>query len=115
MEQTTTFGPPGTGKTTQLISYVTGLLGNGYGGGDIAYTSFTRVAADVAKGRAAVEAGADDADLEWFGTLHRLCGRLLDFDWRSRLLSEQTEKGKELYRSFGRDEGFTFDFSSDVD
>lgn len=115
MKQTTVFGPPGTGKTTRLIRYLTELLTSGLRADDVCYTSFTRVAADVAKVKAIVDAGADEDDLEWFGTLHSLCGRLLDFDWRSRLLSENTEKGKQLYKQFGRDEGFTFDFSGDAD
>lgn len=115
MYQETIFGPPGTGKTTTLIARLVALLGAGYAPGDICYTSFTRVAADVARARAVTDADADGDDLEWFGTLHALCGRLLDFDWRSDLLSEQTDKGRTLLLKFGRDEGFTFDFTSDVD
>lgn len=112
----TLFGPPGTGKTTRLISELRGLLAGGLQPRDITYTAFTRVAADEAKARAidAIESDADE-DFAGFGTLHSICGRLLEFDWRNRLLSDRDLRGQALLRSFGRAEGFTFDFGFDVD
>lgn len=116
MNQTTVFGPPGTGKTHHLVTDVLpALLRGGYQPEDITYTAFTRVAADVARERVREVVDADDRDLAGFGTLHSLCGRLLDFNWRDRLLAENGERGRSLLTRFGRESGFQFDFFGEVD
>lgn len=116
----TFFGPPGCGKTHTLLERMVEQLEAGIDPRDIGYTAFTRVAADVARARASTIIGVEPDDLRWFGTLHALCGRLLNFDWRGGLLTETGKdetgrRGRALYEKFGRDEGFPFDFLADVD
>ena len=68
-------GPPGTGKTTTLINQVEKYISEGIHPCDIAYISFTKVAANEAKARA-IEAFPEFANspnaFENFRTLHSL-------------------------------------------
>jgi DNA helicase-2/ATP-dependent DNA helicase PcrA len=65
-------GPPGTGKTTQLIQKVKEALDRGIPPERIAYCSFTRKAADEAGTRASAAFGFDQKRFKYFRTLHSL-------------------------------------------
>ena len=70
--ETTIFGPPGTGKTTRLISIVKDAISAGMDPNRIAFMSFSKKAAEEAKTRAIAELDVDSRDLIWFRTLHSL-------------------------------------------
>ena len=70
--ETTIFGPPGTGKTTRLISIVKDAIAGGMDPNRIAFMSFSKKAAEEAKTRAIAELDVDSRDLIWFRTLHSL-------------------------------------------
>jgi len=76
--RTRIFGPPGTGKTTELLGFVEGELLNGVRPEQIIYTSFTRAAAREARDRA-LDKFMDyhPDDFVWFSTIHSICFRLL--------------------------------------
>lgn len=65
-------GPPGTGKTTELIQIVEDCLNQGIPPSRIAFVSFTKKAAEEARGRAMVKFALEKKDLPWFKTLHAL-------------------------------------------
>ena len=71
------FGPPGTGKTTKLISYVKDAVNRGVKPNNIAFISFSNGAATVAKKRV-VEALPDYGTIEFpnFSTMHSLATRI---------------------------------------
>lgn len=73
-------GPPGTGKTTRLISLVKEGIENGTKPEDIAFLSFSNEAANVAKERVC-EAILDRTldDFSHFRTLHSMATKLGDF------------------------------------
>src|SRR6478736_8578362 len=66
------FGPPGTGKTTKLLSIVDDYLQQGYSSTGIVYVGFTRRAANEAKERAMAKFSLSEEQLPWFRTLHSL-------------------------------------------
>ena len=70
--QTTIFGPPGTGKTTKLISIVKQELEGGTKPEDIAFVSFSRKAADEARTRASSALNMNPDQMVWFRTLHSM-------------------------------------------
>ena len=70
--ETTIFGPPGTGKTTRLISIVEDELSRGTPPDRIAFVSFSRKAAEEARNRAAEKLNMDAQQMVWFRTLHSL-------------------------------------------
>jgi DNA helicase-2/ATP-dependent DNA helicase PcrA len=70
--QTTIFGPPGTGKTTKLISIVKQELEDGTKPEDIAFVSFSRKAADEARTRSASALSMNPDQMVWFRTLHSM-------------------------------------------
>ena len=74
--ETTIFGPPGTGKTTKLISIVQEELKNGIAPEKIGFVSFSRKAAEEAKTRTIDKLNIRDDKLVWFRTLHSLA-----FQW----------------------------------
>ena len=67
------FGPPGTGKTHNLLQRVERYLKKGYSPDEICYVSFTNKAVDecVARVRKKFK-GYDDDDFRYFRTLHSL-------------------------------------------
>ena len=72
------FGPPGTGKTTELLGFVEGELDAGIRPEQIIYTSFTRAAASEARDRALTKfMDYHPDDFMWFSTIHSICFRLL--------------------------------------
>lgn len=70
-------GPPGTGKTRTLLTYVERELKRGVPPNQIAYVSFTRRAAQEAVDRACNKFKLKREDLPYFSTLHSLCYRQL--------------------------------------
>lgn len=69
-------GPPGTGKTTKLLTILEKKIEEGIDVEDICFVSFTRKAIDEAKSRATTKFGYDSKDLKYFRTLHSLALRL---------------------------------------
>lgn len=69
MKAHTIFGPPGTGKTTEMLRRVEEARDRGYGTNDIGFFSFTRAAADEAAKRLGVKRS------DKIATLHSLCFR----------------------------------------
>lgn len=73
------FGPPGTGKTTFLLSILEQAVKEEIPLNQIGYMSFTRSAVGEAKSRAKnLLAQAKDKDFTYFTTLHSLCFKLLN-------------------------------------
>jgi DNA helicase-2/ATP-dependent DNA helicase PcrA len=70
-------GPPGTGKTTKLLSIVETLLTEGTEARDICFVAFTRKAASEAKHRAMEKFALLPDDLPWWSTLHSFAFRQL--------------------------------------
>lgn len=69
MKASTVFGPPGTGKTTEMLRRVEEARDNGYSPNDIGFFSFTRAAADEAARRLGVRRS------DKITTLHSMCFR----------------------------------------
>lgn len=65
-------GPPGTGKTTRLLSIVDGWLESGIRPDEIGFVSFTKKAANEAMTRACDKFKLNPDDLPYFRTLHSL-------------------------------------------
>lgn len=72
-------GPPGTGKTTELLRLVDEELTRGVPPDRIGYVSFTRRAADEAVSRACAKFKLERKALPYFRTLHSLCFQRLGF------------------------------------
>lgn len=66
-------GPPGTGKTTTLLSLTERFLAKGVPPHRIGYLAFTRKAANEALDRAIERFGIDKNELVYFRTIHSLC------------------------------------------
>ncbi|MCK5603168.1 ATP-dependent helicase [Candidatus Pacearchaeota archaeon] len=71
------FGPPGTGKTTELLSIMESEMRGGVAPNRIAFVSFTKKAADEAAERAMTKFGFRRGELPYFRTLHSLAFREL--------------------------------------
>tara|TARA_B100000902_G_scaffold394416_1_gene450718 strand:- start:4172 stop:5686 length:1515 start_codon:yes stop_codon:yes gene_type:complete len=99
--ETTIFGPPGTGKTTKLISIVKDAISNGMDPTRIAFMSFSKKAAEEAKQRALAELPVDEQSLLWFRTLHSLA-----FNWLG-MRSQDVFKGRD-YNELGKLVGLEF-------
>ena len=93
--KTIILGPPGTGKTTTLLTLVDDFMKAGVDSKRIGYFSFTRKAAHEASGRAAEKFNLDQTeDLIYFRTLHSLAFRLLG-------VKKERVMKTEDYREFG--------------
>ena len=84
-------GPPGTGKTTRLLSLVENELTSGVDSKQIGYFAFTNRAADEAKERAYDQFNYDSDDLPYFRTLHSLAFQRLGLS-RSQVFNEDQRK-----------------------
>jgi len=71
MQTNLIFGPPGTGKTTKLLSILEELLKT-YKKEEIAFVSYTREGVNQGKKRAKEKFGGSDKDYPYFRTLHSL-------------------------------------------
>tara|TARA_R110000764_G_scaffold33480_4_gene75065 strand:- start:922 stop:2433 length:1512 start_codon:yes stop_codon:yes gene_type:complete len=70
-------GPPGTGKTTTLLTYLEELLNGGVKPEKIIFTSFTRAATEEARNRAHKKFGIQYRNMSYFRTLHSLCKSMI--------------------------------------
>lgn len=75
--QTLLLGPPGTGKTTRLLSRLEEFLEQGYRPEDIAFISFTKKAINEATARAAKKFNLPERRFVLFQTVHAFCFRQL--------------------------------------
>jgi len=101
INETTIFGPPGTGKTTTLINIVKDKIIFGMDPTKIAFMSFSRKAATEAKDRAAGELNLNTDQMVYFRTLHSLA-----FTWMG-LTTRQVFKGSD-YNELGKLVGLEF-------
>lgn len=108
-------GPPGTGKTTRLLSIVEKELEAGVPPNRIAYVSFTRRAANEAIERACAKFNFQRSDLRYFRTIHSICFSFLGIT-RADMLTEKTLAqfgelvGHKITSKYSLDEGTTFGF-----
>jgi superfamily I DNA/RNA helicase len=84
-------GPPGTGKTTTLLSLVAEHIHEGISPTKIGYFAFTNRAADEAKSRAFEQFNLTNDDLPFFRTLHSLAFQQLGLS-RSQVMTEDLRK-----------------------
>lgn len=70
-------GPPGTGKTSKLLTIMQECLSQGIHPKEIGFVSFTKKAAEEARGRAKEVLDYPDEDFLYFRTLHSLAFRFL--------------------------------------
>ena len=90
-------GPPGTGKTTTLLTIVENSLQRGVPPERIAYLAFTRKAAYEAQERAMVQFGFDADRFPYFRTLHSLAFRVLGLQRDEVMTNKHYKKlGKAL-------------------
>ena len=112
-------GPPGTGKTTKLLSLVEDELSSGVDSKQIGYFAFTNRAADEARERAYALFDYSPDDLPYFRTLHSLAFQRLGLS-RSQVFNEEQRKdfgslmGLEVTGKSSFEEG-TFSFSKKGD
>lgn len=105
-------GPPGTGKTTQLVARIRELLDMGYTLGDMCVVTYRKeMARDIlAKLYSLDLISAEElrkpwaSDARYVGTLHAICNRLVDVDPPDGLEAEKAEfcrtrYGVEYFRS----------------
>ena len=81
-------GPPGTGKTYNLLEYVKTEMET-VPIDKIGYFSFTRKAANEARDRAIEKFKLDKKDFKWFSTLHSCGYHSINLEGRSVMKSPQ--------------------------
>jgi superfamily I DNA/RNA helicase len=90
-------GPPGTGKTSTLLSHLDRELGAGIEAEEIAYVSFTRAARIEAATRAAKTLNCGPDDFVWCRTIHSTAFRLLGLRPEEVLNSKDLKDFAEAY------------------
>jgi DNA helicase-2/ATP-dependent DNA helicase PcrA len=107
-EMTKVFGPPGSGKTTYLLSVVEKELAAGVSSARIGYFSFTRKAAHEARDRAIEKFPTLDAkmDFPFFRTLHSLAFFCLG-------MSPKDMMGAANYAEFAKEAGISLKIGTD--
>lgn len=100
--QTLVLGPPGCGKTTDLLNKVEALIAEGISPARIGFVSFTRKAITEATSRACNKFGLRYDEFPYFKTIHSLCFFLLGVK-RSDIVSKEhmAELGAILGYRFG--------------
>ena len=96
-------GPPGTGKTENLLRIVDRELKNGTDPSAIAFVSFTTKATDEARNRATKKFNLNDDDLPYFSTLHAFGKRQLG------MTHSEVMNGQD-YQTFAKDYGVDLNF-----
>lgn len=107
MTTTKIFGPPGTGKTTELLRIMERELREGVPPHRIAYLTFSKDASRVAVERAREQFDYSRQELPWVRTIHSVAYQLLDAT-RAQLLSSPDDLhpfGQEAvpFADWGRD------------
>jgi len=99
--KTLLLGPPGAGKTHELMSIVESEIGRGVDPTEILFTTFSKRGAREAASRAAVGMGYEDSQLTYWSTIHSICYKEVGVK-RSQVMCNQDwqEIGKELGLSF---------------
>ena len=98
-------GPPGTGKTENLLRIVDREIKAGTDPSAIAFVSFTTKATDEARSRAKLKFNLTDDDLPFFSTLHAFGKRQLGMT-HSEVMNAQD------YKKFSIDYGVDLNFVS---
>ena len=98
-------GPPGTGKTENLLRIVDREIKEGTDPSAIAFVSFTTKATDEARDRAKLKFNLTDDDLPFFSTLHAFGKRQLGMT-HSEVMNAQD------YKKFSIDYGVDLNFVS---
>jgi len=98
-------GPPGTGKTENLLRIVDRELKDGTHPSAIAFVSFTTKATDEARNRAKLKFNLTDDDLPYFSTLHAFGKRQLG-------MTHAEVMGAQDYKTFAIDYGVDLNFVS---
>ena len=99
-------GPPGTGKTHNLLNLVEAELAKGTPPDRIAFLAFTKKAAHEARDRAMKKFNLEEQHLPYFRTLHSFAFHQLGMT-KSEVMSR--DNYKEFSESFGMDLGFVAD------
>lgn len=99
-------GPPGCGKTTDLLTKVDQCLADGIKPNRIAFVSFTRKAVGEALQRACSRFKLNQEDFPFFKTIHSLCFSLLE-------CTRMDMMGVENLRELGQSLGYQFDGTFD--
>ena len=114
----TLLGPPGTGKTTELMSQIERLLAAGVRPDEIAFVSFTRAATHEAIDRASRRFDVDPDGFPWFKTIHAMARRATAERVEVMEAKDWKDFGESCSYSFSDDEGAPegcFSFAEDGD
>lgn len=108
METTIILGPPGTGKTTKLMSIMEEEMSRGVAPDRICFVSFTKKAVGEAVERATQKFSLDRSELKYFRTIHAMAFYMLSLT-KGQILS------KHHYRDLGDLLGLEFSGKSTIE